>query len=41
MVTGDGKTAAEQKDTHGEFPVLYAEKIEPAQPPQEEVVYFG
>ena len=25
----------------GEFPVLYAEKIEPAQPPQEEVVYFG
>lgn len=25
----------------GYFPVLYADKVEPAQPPEEEVVYFG
>ncbi len=25
----------------GEFPVLYADSVEPAEPPEEEVVYFG
>lgn len=25
----------------GDFPVLYADKVEPAEPPEEELVYFG
>lgn len=25
----------------GDFPVLYADHVEPAEPPEEEVVYFG
>lgn len=40
MVTVTVKPQQSRKHD-GEFPVLYAEKIEPAQPPQEEVVYFG
>ena len=40
MVTVKVKVQKSKKH-EGDYPVLYAEKIEPAEPPQEEVVYFG
>ena len=40
MVTVKVKVQKSKKH-EGDYPVLYAKKIEPAEPPQEEVVYFG
>lgn len=39
-VTVKVKTQKSRKHD-GDYPVLYAEKVEPAEPPAEEIVYFG
>ncbi len=39
-VTVKVKTKKSRKND-GEYPVLYADQVEPAEPPKEEIVYFG